>query len=419
MALTDGTMTNEADDAANEVTKQGAPVHVRQIVIEGLFGEYTHRIPLAEKGGVVILHGRNGVGKTITLRMIKALLSGLRDEIRSLKRWPFDKVRIEFSDNTFLELRQRRVVPKPEDSLGKTGRNNAGAQRQLEMACTNWPYSFAELTFALDDGFLSPYFSLADRVKVHFVDIHRLGTETTGDVAVYPVLLTAMVRIRGEIVDRINAVDAKYREISSALDDSFATRLFASPASVSIDSLDLEKRYEALERERARLRDIGLLADSKSSFHPTNLDPTKQAMFAVYLEDNEKKLAVFKDLADRAEILLNALNSKLAPKRIRLDSSQGYRVDSHNDQPLDMDWLSSGEQHQFVLLHNLLFNVAPGSLLLIDEPELSLHVTWQNEFLADLVRIAQRIGFDAIVATHSPYIVGSRRDLLVQLGAPE
>lgn len=410
---------NEAMEQVDDVPKQAPLVRVRRIDIEGLFGQYTHRIPLSEKDRVTILHGRNGVGKTITLSMISALLSGVQHELEALKKWPFDKMRIEFSDDTFVEARQRITVD-PKGSPREATRRIARARRDLEISCSDISKSpEGTITTRIEALDLS-YFRLVDRVKVHYVNTHRLDTETTEDEHGMSTSVSAMARIRADMVNRINDVDAAYRETSSSLDDSFATRLFASPAhATSIDPIDLETRNQALEHERNRLREIGLLADSKASFHPSNLDKTKQAMFAVYLEDNEKKLAVFKELADRAEILLDVLNSKLAPKRVRLDSRTGYRVYSHDNQPLRLEWLSSGEQHEFVLLHHLLFHVEPGSLLLIDEPELSLHVTWQNEFLADLIRIAKKIGFDAIIATHSPYIAGSRRDLMVQLGAPE
>jgi predicted ATP-dependent endonuclease of OLD family len=63
----------------------------------------------------------------------------------------------------------------------------------------------------------------------------------------------------------------------------------------------------------------------------------------------------------------------------------------------------------------LLFKFAPNSLVLIDEPELSLHLTWQERFLPDLLEIVKIANFDVIIATHSPFIIGSRRDLMVAL----
>ena len=80
--------------------------------------------------------------------------------------------------------------------------------------------------------------------------------------------------------------------------------------------------------------------------------------------------------------------------------------------------LSSGEQHELVLLYELLFKVKPGSLILIDEPELSLHIAWQLEFLEDLQEITQLADLDVLIATHSPQIINDRWDLTVRLEGP-
>ncbi len=83
---------------------------------------------------------------------------------------------------------------------------------------------------------------------------------------------------------------------------------------------------------------------------------------------------------------------------------------------LPLDSLSSGEQHELVLHYDLLFKVKQNTIVLIDEPELSLHVGWQKKFLSDLTAIVELSGIDAVVATHSPFIVGDRNDLMVGLG---
>ena len=87
-------------------------------------------------------------------------------------------------------------------------------------------------------------------------------------------------------------------------------------------------------------------------------------------------------------------------------------------QNLPLHSLSSGEQHELVLHYDLLFKTRPNTVVLIDEPEISLHVAWQKNFLSDLMEIVRISGFDAVVATHSPYIVGDRDDLMVGLGDP-
>jgi predicted ATP-binding protein involved in virulence len=55
---------------------------------------------------------------------------------------------------------------------------------------------------------------------------------------------------------------------------------------------------------------------------------------------------------------------------------------------------------------------------LIDEPELSLHVGWQESFLRDIQEIARIRNFDVLIATHSPQIINDRWDLTVELRGP-
>jgi predicted ATP-binding protein involved in virulence len=86
---------------------------------------------------------------------------------------------------------------------------------------------------------------------------------------------------------------------------------------------------------------------------------------------------------------------------------------------LSLDKLSSGEQHEVVLLYELLFKTKQNTLILIDEPELSLHVVWQLQFLKDLQEITNLSEFDVLIATHSPQIIHDRWDLTVELKGPK
>ncbi|MPN35496.1 hypothetical protein SDC9_182994 [bioreactor metagenome] len=55
-------------------------------------------------------------------------------------------------------------------------------------------------------------------------------------------------------------------------------------------------------------------------------------------------------------------------------------------------------------------------MLLIDEPEISLHIAWQKMFMDDLIKIADYKGIKAIVATHSPQILNGHWENQIDLG---
>ena len=138
-------------------------------------------------------------------------------------------------------------------------------------------------------------------------------------------------------------------------------------------------------------------------------------VMTLYVRNTEEKLQALEDLASRTRLLLENVNHKFRHKTIRLDRENGFVATSDMGQ-IPLNSLSSGEQHEFVLHYDLLFRVPTNTTVLIDEPELSLHVTWQKRFLPDLLSIVELRGFDAIVATHSPYIIGDKTELMVGLG---
>jgi predicted ATP-binding protein involved in virulence len=133
------------------------------------------------------------------------------------------------------------------------------------------------------------------------------------------------------------------------------------------------------------------------------------------LKDSEEKLAVFDDLLERIELFQGIIGANFLHKTFKVDQGAGFLLYSTKGDQLSPIDLSSGEQHELVLMYELLFGVPTNSLILIDEPELSLHISWQHKFLDDLARISQVANLDFLIATHSPQIVHTRWHLTVAL----
>lgn len=66
----------------------------------------------------------------------------------------------------------------------------------------------------------------------------------------------------------------------------------------------------------------------------------------------------------------------------------------------------------------MLFAAAPGSLVLIDEPEISLHAAWKHSFVDDVSRIARLNDLQVVLATHSTAIINGKWDLVRELTLP-
>ena len=114
----------------------------------------------------------------------------------------------------------------------------------------------------------------------------------------------------------------------------------------------------------------------------------------------EDRVNLFKRIIDRCEF---------ANKHLEIDKRFGFRfvADDALETKLSLDQLSSGEKHMVVQMFELLFRAKEGTLVMIDEPELSLHMMWQMNYLKNMEEIVALRGFQCVIATHQPQIFNS------------
>ena len=139
---------------------------------------------------------------------------------------------------------------------------------------------------------------------------------------------------------------------------------------------EFEKRYEADERLRQTVGQIDIVETS--------------------IEEEMRPIE-----------LLSKLISKLfsAGKSISFDGPT-IRVQTQDKTEIGLEALSSGEKHLIRIL--LAAMDAQESTLLIDEPELSLHIDWQRELIRN-IRLLNPM-CQLIIATHSPEIMADVSD---------
>jgi len=75
-----------------------------------------------------------------------------------------------------------------------------------------------------------------------------------------------------------------------------------------------------------------------------------------------------------------------------------------------IDELSTGEKTLLSKVLYLYFQDYKDKVILIDEPELSLHPSWQNKVLKIYKNFAEQNECQIIIATHSPHIIGSAKN---------
>ena len=232
-----------------------------------------------------------------------------------------------------------------------------------------------------------------------------------------------------EIVKKIGETTDEYAERSQAIDRSFPSRVIGEGGIREFDK-DLDDRLNNLEKERKRLMSLGLLEKEEDAPDISGLRSPHEndknierdlarVFFSTYVQDIEDKLLAFDNISEKLRILTRILNKRFQYKTMTVDKKEGFVIEAGDKSPIKISSLSSGEQHELVLLYQLLFHVKRDSLILIDEPELSLHVVWQRRFLEDLEEIIKVGGFDVLVATHSPQIIHDKWDWMVDMHNPD
>ena len=255
---------------------------------------------------------------------------------------------------------------------------------------------------------------------INSIDIHLIESQRLLNISEYQEMIPSVNAYANELAENIQEKLAEYGTLSQSLDRTFPVRLVQKASTNSLANDQLLKKLDEIETKRKHLINAGLLdKDENTNFQISEqIDDNIKQVLSVYIEDVEKKLAVFDNLSQRIELMKKIINQRFSYKAINIDKEKGFTF-TYDGNSLSPEKLSSGEQHELVMLYELLFKVKPNSLILIDEPELSLHVEWQVNFLKDLKEITEIANIDILLATHSPGIIHDRWDLTVELKGPQ
>ena len=103
-------------------------------------------------------------------------------------------------------------------------------------------------------------------------------------------------------------------------------------------------------------------------------------------------------------VLVNTFFSE-TKKRMEIDRQENsltFIDESNEHQKISLEQLSAGEKQMLLILLTVFLMDRKPAVLLMDEPELSLHVTWQEKLIASLRKLNPNC--QLILTTHSPSI---------------
>lgn|GEM_PF-665377 len=101
-------------------------------------------------------------------------------------------------------------------------------------------------------------------------------------------------------------------------------------------------------------------------------------------------------------------------KKLNVDTVGQLVVERPDGKSCTIEGLSSGERQILVIFAHAFFNrhSEHSSVFIIDEPELSLHLRWQEQFAKTILEVSPKTQF--IMATHSPEIVGTSKKKVIK-----
>lgn len=440
---------------------------IKSVEVTGLFRRFNHKIKFAKDGNIVIITAPNGYGKTVMLRILDSFFNS---RLMFFRKLSFKEIAIHlysgksilisraatdlFGENETTENLSITTVGFGDDDgiydlLKKTANSavlryidrnfpveRVGAGRWLDHP-TGEIYSSGDLVLLYSDRLplkmaaeskVPEWLQNAiDSVQTHLVETQRLLSieEISDRYNRYNErghrTSSVVEKDAKDLANQISAVLQQYADESQKLDQSFPKRIIEFEGDPAGDEEEIRSRLGTLAERREALMTTGLIGQAISEpIEPSDRfgESVVRRVLSIYIEDTEQKLSVFDRIYEKIRLFKSILDAYFNFKNIIIDKDVGIQaVDSDTDETIPLSELSSGEQHELVLIYELIFKVSEGSLILIDEPELSLHVAWQKRFIEDLQKIQHLKKLDVAIATHSPQIINDQWNLVQELSA--
>jgi hypothetical protein len=229
-----------------------------------------------------------------------------------------------------------------------------------------------------------------------------------------------------DIAGKMLQVDSAYARASQLQDRGFPREVIEAMNVPEVIPLsDLERLVAEVERTRKRLREVGLL-DSDEGFEPVlaaeSLEQENvRPVIAAFLRSTVRKLNVLQDLEGRLRAFKDFLDERFTGKDMTLGRHDGVRflLKGQSSASIRPAQLSSGEQQMMVLAYEILFRTQERTLVIVDEPEISLHVLWQDTLIENLTAMGASNSLQYLLATHSPMLLASHPEIERSLDAED
>ena len=437
-------------------------MELKQLIIKGLYGYYDYDVKF--NSDMTFLYGKNGCGKTTILNIVESIITG---EIYKLSDYNFISIELFFGDEAseekiYIEYQNEKILlifKKNEHILNL--KNSESENINLEISDQDREREIPNIYF-------KRYPILVDISKTFnyiYLPLNRINHKYRLDrirLARRILYRRRSVNNDENLLENISCIIREnYRNIEyeiSKVNDKFRDNILKSflisknyyNINKIINTIIKDKRFVS-ELDNIQKTYLGILTEL-DIVNDNDLQESKKAfskiiddMRSFYIENKKRdglidlvlryqEIMKIKDIIELAklmekekcrlreplELFLNTMNDFIKDesdsKEIYMDNfgKVYFKMDNTKDK-IEITNLSSGEKQLLIFFTYLIFEVDRDSkaIFVVDEPELSLHLSWQKQFVKKIRDINPNI--QLIFATHAPEIVGGNYDKMVEL----
>jgi ABC-type transport system involved in cytochrome c biogenesis ATPase subunit len=430
--------------------------------VRNLFSRFTWPIALpTEEHPVRFLSAPNGYGKSTMLRILDDMA---HQRWASLGKAMFESATLTFQSGAALTV---TVVPEADDTvqlafeLVRPGEPTVTddvrpfvGEAKLPSELPPWirqigPDRFRDMRYGellSTEELVQQLGRLAERrrdepelkedidkvlqgLDVYYLDANRLSTGIRGNPRRWlpshrqrRERAHAIQHISDVIEEVLESTRARSGRSSERAEASFPARILKAlkypPPAEALTPSSLAERYAKLRAREEELRSLGLTDRAMDAIPAEDL--TEQGPAAIILDHMiagiENRFRDLEQTASQLKLFRDTINGMLEDKAIEFEVNEmwasrgkgGLKVLDEKGRAIPLPALSSGEQHLIVMFGHILFasGLSAGGLVLLDEPEISLHPEWQITVTQALKKVAAINNCRMLLATHSPTMIG-------------
>lgn len=421
---------------------------LKSIEIKGIWGIRTINTDFFDNVNIFI--GNNGTGKTTFLNIIEAVLTA---DLEQLFYSSFEEVVINLESN---KSKRKIKVIKHLSEIDNNGieykigskkfvipllrEYDLRNQHRFHPKIRNEIKSMKEeLSGILNICWLSVHREIQNLEDPEYVGTREIKAKNTIDQRL------------SDLMRRLTVYQLQLESESSKLSSKFREQVFESMLyKQEFDELNLEQ-LEPVEPDEIKRKlnkaynDLGLSSKEtreKIALHsqkiglalqkiaqwkidkknlqvndvtPLSLLNRTLSMIKISSDIDLQKKAVFKPI----DTYLRILKEFVPDKTFKLDTESSGELSVYNSNEksspnfLPIKLMSSGEKQLIILLTEALLQKNSNYIFIADEPELSLHISWQRKILSAIRELNKNA--QIIVATHSPEVAGQWRDRIINM----